>query len=89
MLSAFSALSCSDCLLMAASHTRAVPSPEPVTMRAPSGATAMLVTVLVWPLRVASLAPVLASHTRAVVVREPVTMRAPSGLTATLDTVLV
>ena len=54
--------------------------------RAPSGLTATLNTVPMWPLRMASSARVNASQTRAVPSEEPVTHRAPSGLKATLKT---
>ena len=66
------------------SHTFAVLSPLPVTMRLPSGLNATLVTGSVCPLSRAGAVPVRASHTFAVLSQLPVTMRVPSGLNATL-----
>ena len=58
---------------------------EPLTMRLPSGEYATELTVLVWPLPVASgpAARSLASHTLIVLSLEPLTMRLPSGEYAT------
>ena len=60
-------------------------------MRLPSGEYATELTVLVWPLPVASgpAARSLASHTLTVLSLEPLTMRLPSGEYATELTVLV
>src|SRR5262245_61872136 len=60
-----------------------------MTMCAPSGVTAKLLTGAGRPLRMASSVKVLASHTRAVLSVDPVTMRVPSGVTATFQTPLV
>ena len=65
-----------------ASHTFAVRSPLPVTMRVPSGLNATLATPFVCPFSSNRGVPVLASHTFAVWSSLPVTMRVPSGLNA-------
>ncbi len=69
-----------------ASHTFAVWSPLPVTMRVPSGLNATLITPARVPLESSRAVPVRASHTFAVRSPLPVTIRVPSGLNATLIT---
>ena len=69
-----------------ASHTFAVLSALPVTIRVPSGLNATLFT---WPsvaFQFEQNRPRPASHTFAVLSALPVTMRVPSGLNATLFT---
>ena len=67
-----------------ASHTLAVRSLLPVTMRVPSGLNVTLYTHAVWPFSSRRSVPVRASHTLAVLSQLPVTIRVPSGLNATL-----
>jgi hypothetical protein len=69
-------------LAVLTSHTRAVPSPEAVTMRAPSGLNAAKVRNCSCRYTPGSGAPVVAFHMRAVLSWEAVTMLAPSGLNA-------
>ena len=71
---------------VAASHSRAVFSKEPVSMRLPSGEKATAVTMSLCPSSVATAAPVAASHSRAVLSQEPVRTRLPSGEKATAVT---
>ena len=73
-------------LPVAASHSRAVLSSEPVRTRAPSGEKATAATGPVCPSSVATGLPVAASHSRAVLSPEPVRTRAPSGEKATPQT---
>ena len=56
-------------LPVAASHSRAVLSSEPVRTRVPSGENATAQTESVCPARVATALPVAASHSRAVLSR--------------------
>ena len=65
---------------LAASHTRAVLSCEPVTMRVPSGLKAALSTASACPRRTEICAPVTASQTRVVPSSDAVMIRLPSGL---------
>src|SRR5262249_55247683 len=67
-------------------HSRAVLSPDAVTIRLPSGLNAALVTLASCPLNSAMGRPVSAFHSRAVRSPEVVTMSLPSGLDAALDT---
>ena len=66
-------------LPVAASHSRAVLSPDAVTMRAPSGLKAAEYTKSLWPRSTAISLPVAASHTRAVLSSDAVTMRVAVG----------
>src|SRR5262245_13749055 len=68
------------------SQTRTVLSSEPEMARCPSGVTATLPTLLVWPSRVARHWPVSMSHARTVLSAEPETARCPSGVIATPTT---
>ena len=72
---------------VAASNTRALPSPLPVATRVPSGLNATAYTPPSWSRREIS-APVAASNTRALPLTMPlpVATRVPSGLNATADT---
>ena len=70
-----------------ASQTRAVLSPEAVTIRLPSGLNAAEWTDEVCPWREARGLPESASQTRAVLSAEAVTIRLPSGLNAAVWTV--
>ena len=63
-----------------ACQTRAVPSPEAVTIRVLSGLNAAAVTQSLWPVRTTGGPVPSACQTRAVPSLETVTMRAPSGL---------
>jgi hypothetical protein len=66
-------------LPVAASHSRAVLSTEPVRTRLLSGENATAQTAPVCPARVATTFPMAASHSRAVLSTEPVRTRVPSG----------
>ena len=68
---------------LAASHTRAVLSPEAVARCFPSGLNATALTPSECPSSVATHAPLAASHTRAVLSLEAVARCFPSGLNAT------
>ena len=70
---------------VAASNTRALPSPLPVATRAPSGLNATACTSPPWSSRDTS-APVAALNTRALRSLLPVATRAPSELNATAYT---
>ena len=73
-------LECEDRAPLLASHTFAVPSKLPVTIRDPSGLNDAEMTGRLCPLSVRTSAPLLASQTFAVPSRLPVTTRDPSGL---------
>ena len=66
--------------LPSARHTRAVLSPEAVTIRVPSGLNPAEVTPPSWPRRTRGSPLPSARHTRAVLSSEAVTIRVPSGL---------
>ncbi len=67
------------CAPVAASHSRAVLSSEPVRTRLPSGEKATALTGPLCPSSVATAAPVAASHSRAVLSPEPVRTRLAVG----------
>src|ERR1700684_3506014 len=67
------------------SHSRTVPSLDPVTTRRPSGLNATLITRSGWPMEAIDPAG-LVSHSRTVLSQDAVTMRLPSGLNAALLT---
>jgi hypothetical protein len=74
--------------LPSAPHTFTVRSPEPLTMKRPSGLTATARTQSVWPSRERSRRPLGVPHLHRAGVSsdglpEPLTMKRPSGLTAT------
>ena len=68
------------------SHSRAVPSLDPVSTRVPSGENATLFTGPIWPCKVERRQPVLVSQSLAVWSLDPVSTRVPSGENATLFT---
>ena len=65
-------------LPVAACHSRAVLSWEPVSTSRPSGENATAVSGCLWPDSVASGLPVAACHSRAVLSKEPVSASRPS-----------
>ena len=74
---------------VAASHTRAVLSPDAVTARARSGLYEVLVTKPLWPTRRATSLLATAPHARAVLSPDAVTTRPPGGLNEVLKPVAV
>ncbi len=73
---------------LAASHTRTVSSPLPLTTYCPSGLNVTADTSTPWVMRATSR-PLAASHTRAVLSPLPLTIERPSGLNATAVTSIV
>src|SRR5216684_3127788 len=65
-----------------ASHRRAVPSMDAVTIRCPSGLKEAEKTTSVWPFNAFNSSPVVAFHSRAVLSYDAVTICCASGLKA-------